>query len=523
MIAVDVPSKSLLLQHADPLTLRSLLKHSKVLDHGQYNLAVRHSLEATKVLRNMGVAAPAPIKYHYRWPGKFKPGAHQIVMAEFLTLHRRGFNLSEMGTEKTAAALWAADWLMENKHIRKVLIVAPLSTLERVWLSEIFAVLMHRRAGIVHGSREYRLDMLRMDMDFYIINPTGLAIDSVRKAITARGDIDLVIVDEASTYCNASTRQYSALAKLLQPEQRLWLLTGTPCSNAPTDAWALARLVSPERVPKYFGAFRQQTMQQLTQYKWSPKPDSTRVVYEALQPAVRFRKEDCKDLPPVTVSARDCPLTTEQTKALNAMRKEMQVELRTKQITAVNAADTITKLRQILCGSVRNPLTDEYVQLDHAPRLGVLMECIAEAAAKVFVIVPFKGIINVLEKEVSKVYSVGVLNGDVSVAKRNEIIVNFKTQPDPHVLLCHPKVMSHGLNLTEADMCIFYAPIYSNDQAQQVVERFNRSGQTRPMTVIRIGGHKLEWDIYKLIESRRLGQQQVLDMYKDIALGGAST
>ena len=31
-----------------------------------------------------------------------------------------------------------------------VLIVAPLSTLERVWLSEIFAVLMHRRAGIVH-------------------------------------------------------------------------------------------------------------------------------------------------------------------------------------------------------------------------------------------------------------------------------------------------------------------------------------------------------------------------------------
>jgi hypothetical protein len=141
---------------------------------------------------------------------------------------------------------------MENKHIRKVLIVAPLSTLERVWLSEIFAVLMHRRAGIVHGSREYRLNMLKVDMDFYIINPTGLAIDSVRKAITARGDIDLVIVDEASTYCNASTRQYSALAKLLQPEQRLWLLTGTPCSNAPTDAWALARLVSPRAGAQVF-------------------------------------------------------------------------------------------------------------------------------------------------------------------------------------------------------------------------------------------------------------------------------
>ena len=201
------------------------------------------------------------------------------------------------------------------------------------------------------------------------------------------------------------------------------------------------------------------------------------------------------------------------------MRKQMQAELRAKQITAVNAADTITKLRQILCGSVKDPLTDDYIPLDHAPRLQVLMDCIAEASAKVFVVVPFKGIINVLAKEVSKQYSVGVLNGDVSVSKRNEVIVNFKTKDDPHVLLCHPKVMSHGLNLTEADMCIFYAPIYSNDQAQQVVERFNRSGQTRPMTVIRIGGHKLEWDIYSLIESRRLGQQQMLDMYKSVAQG----
>lgn len=519
MIAVDVASKSLLLRHSDPLTVRSLIDSSRLLDHSQYNLAVRHTLDATRVLRNLGIPAPAPIKYHYRWPGKFKPGAHQIVMAEFLTLHRRGFNLSEMGTEKTAAALWAADWLMENNYVRKVLIVTPLSTVERVWLSEIFAVLMHRKAGVVHGSREYRLHMLSLDLDFYIINYEGLAITDVRRAIMARGDIDLVIVDEASNYRNAGNRQYAAFAKMMQPHQRLWMMTGTPTPNAPTDAWALARLVSPERVPKYFGAFRQQTMQQVTQYKWAPKPDASRIVYDALQPAVRFRKEDCKDLPPVTVSARDCPLTKEQTKALTAMRKQMQAELRTKQITAVNAADTITKLRQILCGSVKDPLTDDYIPLDHTPRLQVLMDCIAEASAKVFVVVPFKGIINVLAKEVSKQYSVGVLNGDVSVSKRNEVIVNFKTRTDPHVLLCHPKVMSHGLNLTEADMCIFYAPIYSNDQAQQVVERFNRSGQTRPMTVIRIGGHKLEWDIYKLVESRRLGQQQMLDMYKSVAQG----
>jgi SNF2 family DNA or RNA helicase len=519
MLAVDVPSKSLLLHHADPLAIRGVIAKSRLLSHPDYNLAVHHTIDAVRVLRNIGIPAPAPIRYNYAWPGKFTPGAHQIVMAEFLTIHRRGFNLSEMGTEKTAASLWAADWLMLHGYVRKALIISPLSTLDRVWMAEIFDVLMHRKAGILHGTRERRLETLKADLDFYVVNHDGLSIDVLRKTLAQRKDIDLVIVDEASAYCNASTDRYKALNKMLRPDQRLWLMTGTPCANAPSDAWALARLVSPTKVPEYFSMFRRQTMQQVTQFKWAPKPDAMQVVYAALQPAVRFRKQDCKDLPPVTTEDRVCQLTAEQEKAVKAMRKEMQIELKTKQITAVNAADKISKLRQILCGAVKDPLTDEYVTLDHAPRLSVLMECIEQAAAKVFVIVPFKGIIHALAEEVAKVYTIGVLNGDVPIAQRNEIIKNFKTTGSPHVLLCHPQVMSHGLNLTEADMCVFYAPIYSNDQAQQVVERFNRSGQTRPMTVVRIGGHKLEWDIYSLIESRRLGQQQILDMYLTVAGG----
>ena len=513
MLAVHEPTRSLLLRHADPLYVRSLIPKSRALHHDQYNLAVKHDLDSTRLLRNMGVPAPAPIRYYYNWPGKFKPGAHQIVMAEFLTLHKRGFNLSEMGTEKTAASLWAADWLMSVGLVRKALIVSPLSTLERVWLSEIFSVLMHRRAAIAHGDRTKRLATIKQDLDFYIINHDGLPINAVRSALIARGDIDLVIVDEGSAFCNAGTNRYKSLAKLLQPHQRLWLMTGTPCANAPSDAWALAKLVSPERVPPYFGTFRRQTMHQVTPFKWVAKPDAMDVVYDALQPAVRFRKRDCKDLPPVTTSNRTCDLTPDQKKAIDSMRKEMQVELKAKTITAVNAADKITKLRQILCGAVRDPLTGDYVTLDHKPRLSVLMECIEQAAAKVFVIVPFKGIVNELAKEVGSRYTVGVLNGDVPVAQRNKIITDFKTTDDPHVLLCHPQVMSHGLNLTEADMCVFYAPIYSNDQAQQVVERFNRSGQTRPMTVVRIGGHKLEWDIYKLLDERKLGQERILDLY----------
>ena len=121
-----------------------------------------------------------------------------------------------------------------------------------------------------------------------------------------------------------------------------------------------------------------------------------------------------------------------------------------------------------------------------------------------------------MSDEISKTHSVAVLNGDVSPKQRDRTILQFKTEPDPHVLLCHPKVMSHGLNLTEADTLVFYAPIYSNDEFQQVQERFNRAGQTRKMTVLRMAAHPLEWEIYKMLDGRRLTQDSILSLYRTI-------
>ena len=514
---VHTPSNSLLLNVPDPFMVRELLSSSKVLPHHEYNLAVKLTLESTKVLRNIGIQAPAPIRYEYGWPGRFTPFDHQIVMSEFLTMHRRAFNLSEMGTAKTNAALWAADWLMKTGRVRKALVLSPLSTLERVWQADIFDTLMHRRCAIVHGTRDKRKAALAADVDFYIMNHDGLGIEEIMGIISRRPDIDLTIVDEASMFRNHQTRKYKALEKLTRREDmRLWLLTGTPCPNDPTDAWALAKLVSPERVPKYFGGFKRATMLQVSQFKWVPKADAYTTAYAAMQPAVRFAKKDCLDLPPVTLQDRQCDLTKDQRKAFEEMRKAMvTLQESGEPITAANAADKIGKLRQILCGSIK--VDEEYVTYDHSPRLNVLLEAVEGASAKVLVVAPFKGIVRALEQEIEAAgHSVGVLNGDVSPGARNRIIKEFKEEKDPHILLCHPKVMSHGLNLTEADTLIFYAPIYSNDEYQQVTERFNRAGQTRKMTIVRMAAHPLEWSIYQLLDNRQSTQNSILNLYKQV-------
>lgn len=513
---IDTQYNRVFVKSRQPSQLAHWIAGAELVNWKGHNVAVPFTLDAMRVLRNVGVKAPSPIRYEYNWPGPYKPYDHQITTSEFATLHRRCFILNEMGTSKTASALWAADYLMLKNVIRKVLVIAPLSTLEIVWRDEVFRFLMHRTAVVLHGEREKRERLAQSNADFLIVNYDGLK--SLRSILTKRGDIDLIIVDEVGFYRNSSTDQYARLKATIKPKQWLWLMTGTPCPSAPTDAWALAKLTDITPAPKYLSTFKQQTMMQVSTHKWIPRDGWKEKVYELLQPGIRFAKKDCLDLPPVTVESRQVELTDEQWKMYRRMKEYYAANINGETITAVNAGDRVNKLRQILCGSVKNPETGEYVTLPHSPRLRVLMECIEQADAKVIVIVPFKGIIRTLAEEVSKTYTCEIINGDVSITKRNKIFSEFKVAQDPRVLLCHPEVMAHGLNLTVADTLIFYAPIYSNELDQQVTERINRPGQQLPMTIVRMGGHPMEWQIYQHVENQRLSQETMLDLYNEHVL-----
>jgi SNF2 family DNA or RNA helicase len=521
---VHTPSKSVLLR-AKPETLTTLCQifpaHHRLIDYQAHNLALPHTVDVVKVLRNMGVKVPSPVRYFYDFPRPARFASifdHQYATVDFLTLHPRCFVLNEQGTSKTASAIWAADYLMAIGKVKRVLIAAKLSTLEQVWLNEIFDVAMHRTALVLHASADKRRELLAKQVDFYIVNHDGLKILSPE--IIKRADIDLIIVDEASAYRNSQTAAYKTLEKTARGK-KLWLLTGTPCPNDPTDAWGLARLVDPTRVPPYFTQFKRMTMNQVSTYKWVPKPGSHEIAFNAMQPAIRFKKSECLSLPPVTYSNRACELSPEQATAYKQMKAHLVAEASQIQITAANAGDKLSKLRQILCGAVKDTQTEQYITLDHAPRLRVLLECIEEASAKVLVIVPFKGIVDTLRAEVQAWHDhrgdgrrVEVVNGDVTPTKRNLIFQDFRDDDALTELICHPKVMAHGLNMTQADMVVFYAPIYSNEETLQVMDRINRPGQTRKMTILRIVANAMEQSIYAMVEGRAQTQESILSLYR---------
>jgi len=168
------------------------VKTAKV--NGSFVAALPHDVKSTRLLMNRGYNVPSLLT-SYNWPGKFTPYCHQRSMADFFVVNPRAYNLSGMGTGKTASALWATDFLMRQGEVKKTLIVAPLSTLDRVWAQELFHVLPHRRFHILHGSRAKRMELLSdLKCEFYIINHDGVEI--IADALAKRPDINHVIYDE---------------------------------------------------------------------------------------------------------------------------------------------------------------------------------------------------------------------------------------------------------------------------------------------------------------------------------------
>jgi len=454
---------------------------------------------------------PSPMLRDYKWPGIYKPFEHQKDTAAFLSIRQRAFCFNEAGTGKTSAAIWAADYLMNIGAIRRVLVICPISIMYSAWQADVLKTAMHRSCGVAYGPAERRKKIIRNQYDFTIINYDGTHV--VTEDLAAAG-FDLIIIDEANAYKTASTKRWKTLSKLIQPHTWLWMMTGTPASQSPMDAFGLARLVSPHRVPKFMTAWRDKVMMQVSRFKWLPRKTAQAEVFDALQPAIRFTKAECLDLPEVMYQTRDVPLTTQVIQYYKRLKEQMLVQAAGEQITAVNAAASLNKLLQLSGGAVYTD-TREVVEFDISPRLNALEEVLDETVNKVVVFVSYTHTIDVVSEHLTeKGYSNEIIQGSVAATKRSDIIQRFQTQQHPRVLVIQPQAASHGVTLTAADTVVFWSPVMSVETYLQCIARIDRVGQKNRMTVVHLQGSEVEKKMYKMLQGKVDSHQLLVDMYK---------
>lgn len=436
-----------------------------------------------------------------------------MVPTTFLLLRRNGCIFATGNTGKTRSCLFATDYMFKHKIIKKVLICAPLSTLDPVWANEIFAAFPQSKYVVLHGSRKKRLELLNTKADYYIINHHGAIM--LAPELVAAG-FDVVIIDELAVFRNKSTELWKGITTVVNSKsvQYAWGLTGSPIPNAPTDAWAQMRMLTPGRTTKTMGQFKDLTMKQITTFKWLPRHDALQTVHSQMKPSVRFTRDDVGELPETTYMHREVKLSGENLKAYTMLVQKMRMMTQDGQaITAVNEGVLQMKLLQVACGFIYTDKQTVY-QLPIQDRLDACLELVESTDRKVIVFVPFVHALNGVADFLRKAgQDVRTVYGATALAQRNKIFHTFQHEPEIKVLVAHPQCMAHGLTLTAANTTIWFAPVPSLEIYEQANARTTRPGQTSKTLIAHLGGTAVERVVYKRLQEKGKMQGALLQLF----------
>lgn len=471
---------------------------------------VPHTIETTRLARNLGHKIPAPIRVRYDWCGDV-PFEAQEVTAALMTMNPRAFILSEIGTGKTRAALYAIDFLLREGVIKHALVTAPLSTLSQVWDKEIFKYFPHLTTQVLHGSRKQRKEALARHAEIYIINHDG--VETILQDLCLK-KFGVLVIDELSYFRNGTTDRWKSMSKISTGIPHIWGLTGSPTPNEPADAYSQIKLLRPEAVPKYYKHFKELTMTQVSNFRWVARPTALETVYTAMQPGVRYLRREIAELPETCYRTVDCPLTPEQARVYKQLYDKSFHAFQQGQVTALNEGVLMSKLLQVSGGWVYTT-TRSIVPLDNTSRVDALLEVLEEADGKVIVFVEYIHAVDALHKLLmSRGIQCETVTGETPLSQRNRIFSSFQSPAGPRVLVAHPRCMSHGLTLTEANTVVWFIPSTSLETYEQANGRITRPGQTRKTLIVHLCGSAVERKLYQNLQKKAHTQGTLLAMFE---------
>ena len=486
---------------------------------------------------------------HYAFPGKFRPMENQIRRFNFLLSCRKAFDLSEMRTGKTAAAAWAAHYLMQEVG-GSTLIVCPLTCLHSVWQAHLDRMLeaVPGAPAVIplrKGAHD-RAKLIRTNPNtFFLLNYEGLLMAPVREAI-AGSDIHTIIADEATALkCfrgerNKASSQRGTYFRELAAGRNVWALTATPMPNDPGNAFGLARAVL-DTYTESWSRFRSRNYRKCGPFPgdWEPLPHATDSARALLQPSIRVLQSECFEVAPFATQLLDVALSPAQTKALKEMRNQLVMILAGKApaghpaaklppdaglIVALNAGAQRTKLLQIAGGAV---YTNEAAaagerqvfQIDAPGRRAALLELleVLDKDDKCVVFVPYRSQLQFVKDFLSEKYEVAVINGDVSPSERETVRRAFQGFGGPRIIVAEPRCMAHGIELDRANVAVWWLPIDDNELYTQANGRIQGRNQKKKCVAFQLCGTKLERAIYEKLDARQKLEADLLEILK--ALG----
>jgi SNF2 family DNA or RNA helicase len=406
---------------------------------------------------------------------------YQRRSVDFIKDRRRCGLFLDMGLGKSVSTLTAALDLIQSFAVHKVLVVAPLRVANSVWAQEAqkWSHLKALRVSVCTGPSKKRLGALQMDADIYVINREN--VEWLVEHYGTRWPFDMVVIDESSSFKNASSKRFKAMRRVLPYTQYMALLTGTPSPNGLIDLWSQIYLIDfGQSLGRTMTAYKQRFFEaDYMGYKFKARDGSEGSIHNLIAPfTVHMSAEDYLDLPPRI----DLTIKTQMPDAALQKYKDFERTLLAELddgdvVEAMTAAVLANKLLQYANGGLYTDDKKNWSEI-HSAKLDALAEILEDNAGEnVLVSYNYRFDLERLQKRFP----------DAVVLDKQQETIDRWNRGEIRLLLAHPASAGHGLNIQAGgSLIVWFGMTWSLENYLQFNARLHRQGQTKPVRIIHL-------------------------------------
>lgn len=415
----------------------------------------------------------------------------------FSMLNHYGFGgilADDMGLGKTLQTISFLTSIVQEDT--KILILAPSSLIYN-WKQEFSKFAPQLEVAVVYGLKQHRDEIIATNPQVVITSYASFRQDVEEYQ---KNQYEYLILDEAQVMKNAQTKIAQHLRGF--DVAHVFALSGTPIENHVGELWSIFQIVLPGLFParKEF-------------QKLSPE-----TIARFVKPFVMRRKKEevLKELPDLIETTYHNELDEAQKTIYLAQLKQIQDRVRTSSDEELNRSKVeilsgLMRLRQI-CDTPALFMEDYQGESGKLESLRDLLAQIQDSNHRVLIFSQFRGMLDILEKEIVKLGMTSFKITGSTPAKERQEMTNAFNSGERTAFLISLKAGGVGLNLTGADTVILVDLWWNPAVEDQAIGRAHRMGQDQNVEVYRmITRGTIEEKIQELQASKRHLVSTILD------------
>ena len=412
--------------------------------------------------------------------------------------NKRFLDRSHAGTGKTPPACVYTRYMVKNQK-KKVIWIQPTSLMRKnLEELQLWTGLGDRVVEVTGAKLKKDATILRRDVDVWIM--TAEALKTYGTQMFRQHNIGLIICDEPHLYyvgfTSARTQAFYGLT-VKYPELEVKFLTATPTPKGKlTSAYIYCSVIQPDyyRGFNYFKSIHQQD-DGFGNIEWINYP----ILHKFLEhySICHTTKEMYGEIPQYIVRHR-LDLPAKLRRFYDRFEAEGILEMKSSILQDMPPSVNTLRCRQILnhphqlklpvvYDADNNPVAWEHVEAftGLTPKQEAIINYVNEGEP-LFIIATFheeqEQLVRLIEQHCDGV-KVGLINGTVSKAKRDEIDAGFRNGT-VDVIVASGQTTSVGYNWQHLNTIIFHSVDYGDDIFYQAVQRAKRGKRDTPLRIV---------------------------------------